>query len=174
MKIEINHKELTLAKIIERLKEIAPVILQELALDKVKSEIEKGINMTNLEWLLQDKELLKEALSNRFGVSNGKINECSSIRCENCDFGRDMNSIHHRECAEQRKEWLEAEHVPLYKKGDVILTKHGTLLFVVKEVGKYVYVCTHEKNLDKNINTVIDNFYIDEEDVKKKAGNVYE
>lgn len=128
--------------------------------------------MTNLEWLLQDKELLKEALSNRFGVSNGKIHKCRNIRCANCDFD-DISSINHRECAELRKEWLEAEHV-LYNKGDIILTKHGTLLFVIKEVGKYVYACTHEKNLDKNINIVINNFYIDVEDIKKKVGNVYE
>lgn len=66
--------------------------------------------MTNFEWLMKEKtELVKECMVSAESVavdSNGCVDECGNITCNNCIFGK------LQPCSKEQKEWLNAEHNP--------------------------------------------------------------
>lgn len=72
--------------------------------------------MTNYEWIVKNKaELVKDILSYGLSKEKGTFGHCSKTMCVDCDFG--CNPF----CSTSTKKWLEEEHEPLYKKGDIVI-----------------------------------------------------
>ena len=119
--------------------------------------------MTNYEWLLKNYDkLVKNILSRHLGKVKGMPISCLKTDCVNCDF----ESKTHFPCCVKAREWLNEEHEPLYRKGDIVITSYDELV-VIKED-------------DPIGNTIAVSNYIHDEciammpitDIKKKVGHI--
>jgi len=89
--------------------------------------------MTNYEWLIKyNEELVKSILAIHVCKEKGIPGRCSKTKCDNCDFNSEC-SYSVSCCTDATKKWLEEEHVPLYKKGDLVVDSNDQLAVVVKE-----------------------------------------
>lgn len=122
--------------------------------------------MTNYEWLLKsNEELVKDILSQHIGKEKGIPSRCSKTGCDDCDFGCYPNTI--SGCVDATKKWLEEEHVPLYKKGDLVIDSNDQLAVIV-----------NDNRYDEDI--VLISHYVDNvigikehaSEIKKKVGHI--
>jgi len=122
--------------------------------------------MTNYEWLVKNySELVKDILSHQLGKVKGKPTSCSGTRCDNCEFN-DVGLIC---CDPIVREWLEMEHEPLYKKGDIIIDSYNRMVLVVEDsYGKDIMVSRYVDDYKLNQHT------ISITDIKKIVGHIDE
>ena len=137
--------------------------------------------MTNFEWIIKDNERLKDLLANSLAIykDSRKIAKCCNIPCWECLFC-DNDHLDKR-CSDLRKEWLNEEHEPLYKRGDIVIFIPSTryhreetrIIGVVTKVnGDGTVSLTWDiGNFDQHLD-IIDLLQCNEKDIVRKIGNI--
>ena len=88
--------------------------------------------MTNYEWLIKTNgELVKDILALLLSKEEGIPGCCSRTCCIDCDFDGYLKTLPC--CTDATKKWLDAEHEPLYKKGDIVIDSNDKLAVVKKD-----------------------------------------
>lgn len=120
-------------------------------------------NMTNYEWLVKNKaELVKNILCVSIGKRKGIPERCSSISCGDCDFNSCLVW-----CRNNVEDWLEQEHEPLYKKGDIVIGPFNQLLLIKEDASDDGNVKATPYTDTSGLNVAITN-------IKKKVGHIDE
>ena len=120
--------------------------------------------MTNYEWLVKNKaELVKNILGGSIGKHKGIPERCSSVNCMECDFNNGLVW-----CRDNVKHWLDREHEPLYKKGDIVVGPFDQISLVKKDYdddGSIMISCYTDNTCGRRISIT---------DIKKKIGHIDE
>ena len=124
--------------------------------------------MTNYEWIVtNEKEITEVILTNYIAKEKGEVSLCNETCCSDCDFKSSLND--NQMCAKTTKEWLKAEHEPLYKKGDVVIDKDGVIWVVASVKDETLTVVSKTRYIPSEL--MVD---IPESDITKKVGNIYD
>ena len=120
--------------------------------------------MTNYEWLIKNnEELVKDILAIHVSKEKETPSRCARTRCDGCDFYSDDIQFC---CLDNTKKWLDEEHEPLYKKGDIVIDSNNKLAVVKKDDcdGGFITISHY---VDKTLG-----IEVDETIIKKKVGHI--
>ena len=125
--------------------------------------------MTNYEWVVTNKkEMVEHVLALYLGKTEGEIRLCEDIDCSDCDFKRSLNND--RPCKQTTKKWLEAEHEPLYKKGDILILEDKDIAIVTREDDANSVIVSHNIECAERG----EGWRVPFDLIKRKIGNVYD
>lgn len=140
--------------------------------------------MTNLEWLKNNDDLLEKYLCLGLAVhrETGRVSKCGGdVRCDNCLFDARYRGS---SCGESRKEWLNKEHDPLFKRGDIVVFKPSKFYPAETRIGVVskddcdgtVLLTWNISNIERHLDVVddIDAIQCNIEDIVRKIGNILE
>ncbi len=124
--------------------------------------------MTNFEWIWRDNKRSKDLFVHGLAVNErtGEVEKCSTFNCGLCLFNESDNDVD--TCHDLAEDWLDMEHEPLYKRGDIIIMGSGDLAFVISESDPGTIVISNNiADLNNGIGVSTNIKY-----VKQKVGNM--